>query len=64
MALPWREHRPCDDAEKNGSALPPLAVSPLCAAPFLHMTIVCIDILEKILIESRKSHGQHPFRRT
>jgi hypothetical protein len=25
------------------------------------MTIVCIDILEKILIESRKSHGQHPL---
>jgi hypothetical protein len=32
---------------KNGSALPPLAMSPLCTAPFLHMTIVCIDILEE-----------------
>jgi hypothetical protein len=41
--------------------LPPLAVSPLCTAPFLYMTIVCIDILERILIESRKSHGQHPL---
>jgi hypothetical protein len=50
--------------KKSGSALPPLAVSPLCTAPFLHMTIVCIDILEKISIESRKSHGQPPFRRT
>lgn len=28
------------------------------------MTIVCIDILEKILIESRKPNGQPPFRRT
>ena len=28
------------------------------------MTIVCIDILETILIESRKSDGQPPFRRT
>ena len=49
---------------KKAAALPPLAVSPLCTAPFLYMTIVCIDILERILIESRKSHGQHPLRRT
>jgi len=28
------------------------------------MTIVCIDILEKILIESRKPNGQPFFRRT
>jgi len=28
------------------------------------MTIVFIDILEKILIESRKPNGQFPFRRT
>jgi hypothetical protein len=28
------------------------------------MTIVCIDILEKISIESRKPNGQPPFRRT
>ena len=28
------------------------------------MTIVCIDILEKILIESRKWNGQPPFGRT
>ena len=28
------------------------------------MTIVCIDILEKNLIESRKPNGRPPFRRT
>jgi len=28
------------------------------------MTIVCLDILEKMLSESRESHGQHPFRWT
>jgi hypothetical protein len=28
------------------------------------MTSVCIDILETILIESRKSNGQPPYRRT
>jgi hypothetical protein len=27
------------------------------------MTFVCIDILEKFLIESRKANGQLPFRR-
>ncbi len=36
-------------------------------APVMHstvpvdMTIVCIDILEKISIGSRESNGQHPF---
>jgi hypothetical protein len=44
---------------RGGSALPPLAASPVYGQHHpVDMTIVCIDILEKILIESRKSNGQ------
>jgi hypothetical protein len=51
--------------EKAASALPPLAMSPRYAQHHpVDMTIACIDILEKILTESRKPNGQPPFRLT
>jgi hypothetical protein len=57
MRIRW----PCDDAEKRRQRL---AVPRLWPAPPVDMTIVCIDILETILIESRNSNGQPLFRRT
>jgi hypothetical protein len=65
MALSGENFGPCDDAEKSASALPPLAMSAVMHSAIpVDMTIVCIDIRAEILIESRKSHGQHPCRRT
>jgi hypothetical protein len=34
---------------------------PLCTALSCDMTVVCIDILEKFLSESRKANGQPPL---
>ena len=65
MALSGENASLADDAEKSGQRLAAPRYVP-CHA--LHnpvdMTIVCIDILEKKSIESRKANGQPPFVRT
>ena len=61
MALSGESFGPCDDAEKSASALRPSRCAPLCTVLPVDMTIVCIDTLEKTLIESRKTNGQPPF---
>ena len=51
--------------KKTTAPCRPSRCPPLFAAPIpVDMTIVCIDIFEKISIESRKTNGQPPFRRT
>ena len=58
----WRELRPCDDAEQRRQRLAaPRDVPRYGQHHPVDMTIVCLDILEKILIESRKSNGQPPL---
>jgi hypothetical protein len=41
--------------------MPPLAMPPVMHGTILDMTIACLDMLENILIGSRKSNGRHPL---
>ena len=61
MALSGENFGPCDDTEKSASGLRPSRCPPSCAALRVDLTIVCIDTLEKTLIESRKTNGQPPL---
>jgi hypothetical protein len=64
MALSGENFGPCDDAEKRQRLADPRDAPRYAQHLPVDMTIVCIDILEKILIESRKPNGQPPFRWT